>query len=141
MWVGPSTGSSRCARRLPTCVKSWRRRGNGPADHHDTTAVADALIIHGDVRLAQVPVNLLVNAAKFTNPGGCISISLERADAAFVIKVRDTGIGIGRDMLARVFDAYVRLDRGGGPGLGLGLALAMEIVQLTMARSPRTVKA
>jgi len=96
-----------------------------------TTAVAEAAIIQGDPgRLTQVLVNLLVNAAKFTNPGGCISVSLERAGAAFVTKVRDTGIGIPGDMLARVFDAYVRLERGGGTGLGLGLALALEIVQL-----------
>lgn len=94
-------------------------------------AVAEAAIIQGDPgRLTQVFVNLLVNAAKFTNPGGSIAVSLERTGAAFVAKVRDTGIGIPRDMLARIFDAYVRLERGGGTGLGLGLALALEIVRL-----------
>jgi two-component system, chemotaxis family, CheB/CheR fusion protein len=96
-----------------------------------TTALADPAITNGDAgRLTQVLVNVLVNAAKFTEPGGCISVSLDRADAAFAIKVRDTGIGIPRDMLPRIFDAYVRLEPGGGTGLGLGLALALEIVQL-----------
>ena len=93
------------------------------------TAVADAAIIQGDAgRLTQVLVNLLVNAAKFTERGGCISVSLERADAAFVTKVRDTGVGIPPDMLPRIFEAYVRLER--GTGVGLGLALALDIVQL-----------
>jgi signal transduction histidine kinase len=96
-----------------------------------TTVLAEAAITNGDAgRLTQVLVNLLVNAAKFTAPGGCISVSLERVGAAFVTKVRDTGIGIPQDMLPRIFDAYVRLERGGGTGLGLGLALALEIVQL-----------
>jgi len=96
-----------------------------------TAAVADAAVIHGDSgRLTQVLVNLLVNAAKFTRPGGCITVSLERSGPDFVTKVRDTGIGIPGDMLPRVFDAYVRLEHGVGTGLGLGLALALEIVQL-----------
>jgi signal transduction histidine kinase len=96
-----------------------------------TTVVADAAITYGDAgRLTQVLVNLLINAAKFTDPGGSISVSLERAGAAFVTRVRDSGIGIPRDVLPRIFDAYVRLERGSGTGLGLGLALAREIVQL-----------
>jgi signal transduction histidine kinase len=96
-----------------------------------TTAPADAAITNGDAgRLTQVLVNLLINAAKFTEPGGCISVSLERAGAAWLAKVRDTGIGISQDMLPRIFDAYVCLERGVGAGLGLGLALAVEIVQL-----------
>jgi signal transduction histidine kinase len=96
-----------------------------------TTTVADAAITYGDAgRLTQVLVNLLINAAKFTDPGGCISISLERVGAAFVTKVRDSGIGIPREVLPGIFDAYMRLDRGGSTGLGLGLALALEIVQL-----------
>jgi signal transduction histidine kinase len=95
------------------------------------TALAGAAITQGDAgRLTQVLVNLLVNAAKFTEPGGCISVSLERAGAAFVTRVRDTGIGIPREMLPRIFDAYVRLGHGSGAGLGLGLVLALEIVQL-----------
>jgi signal transduction histidine kinase len=97
----------------------------------EMTAVAEAALIHGDAgRLTQVLVNLLANAAKYTRPGGCISVSLERVGAALVTKVRDSGIGIPPDLLPRVFDAYVRLDYGSGIGLGLGLALAQEIVHL-----------
>jgi signal transduction histidine kinase len=93
--------------------------------------LAEAAVIEGDEgRLTQVLVNLLVNAANYTDTGGRISISLEREGAAFVIRVRDTGIGIARDMLAQIFDPYVRVERSGGTGLGLGLTLARELVQL-----------
>jgi signal transduction histidine kinase len=96
-----------------------------------TTVLADGAVIEGDAgRLTQVVVNLLVNAAKFTDSGGRIRVSLERERSAFVIKVRDTGIGISPEMLPRIFDPYVRLEARGGSGLGLGLALARELVQL-----------
>jgi signal transduction histidine kinase len=96
-----------------------------------TTALAETATTSGDAgRLTQVLVNLLVNAAKFTAPGGRIAITLERAGEAFVIRVRDSGIGIPREMLPQIFDPYVRVERGTGTGLGLGLALALEIVRL-----------
>jgi signal transduction histidine kinase len=99
--------------------------------HLTTTAPAQTAITNGDAgRLTQVLVNLLINAAKFTEPGGRISVSLEPVGAAFAVKVRDTGIGISKEMLPRIFDEYVCLERGVGPGLGLGLAVAAEIAQL-----------
>ncbi len=98
------------------------------------TMVTDEAVVHADEgRLTQVVVNVLTNAAKFTDDGGCIWLSLEREGLAFLIKVRDTGIGISHKMLPRVFDAYVRSDhgtRGRGSGLGLGLSLARELTQL-----------
>src|SRR5690606_38116822 len=72
----------------------------------------------------------LINAAKFTEPGGCISVSLEREGTRYVTRIRDNGIGIPGDVLPKIFDAYVRLERGESAGLGLGLALALEIVKL-----------
>lgn len=93
--------------------------------------LTDAAEIEGDAgRLTQVIVNLLVNGAKFTDCGGRILVSLEREGAAFVIRIRDTGIGIAREVLPQIFDPYVRVDRGGGTGLGLGLALARELAHL-----------
>lgn len=116
---------------LASAVETVQPIITGQGHRLSTTAVADETIIHGDAgRLTQVLVNLLVNAAKFTKPGGCICVSLERAGAVFVIKVRDTGIGIPLGMVPRIFEPYVRLERGGGTGLGLGLALSLEIVQL-----------
>jgi PAS domain S-box-containing protein len=84
-------------------------------------------------RLEQVLVNLLSNAAKYTPVGGRIDVSAARRGDEIVLRVRDNGIGIGADMLSRVFELFSQasrsLDRTQG-GLGLGLALAKRLVEL-----------
>ena len=84
-------------------------------------------------RLTQVLSNLLNNAAKYTPPGGSISLSLRQEGEEAVVRVRDTGIGIPADMLERVFDMFLQientLDRAHG-GLGIGLTLVREIVNM-----------
>jgi CheY-like chemotaxis protein len=83
------------------------------------------------MRLAQVVANLLINAAKYTEPGGHISIFAGRERDQVAIGVSDDGIGIAPEMLPRVFDLFVQdrqaLDRSQG-GLGLGLAIARGLV-------------
>jgi len=88
-------------------------------------------------RLEQVLVNLLANAVKFTEPGGEITVRLEREEArgaAFsVLRVRDTGRGIPREMLDKVFERFIQahdaVDRRLG-GLGIGLALVKALVEM-----------
>jgi len=84
-------------------------------------------------RLAQVFANLINNAAKYTEPGGRVSIVGEREGDEAVIRVRDTGIGIAPEMLPKIFDLFVQerqaLDRAQG-GLGLGLAIVQSLVRL-----------
>ena len=92
------------------------------------------LHVNGDrVRLTQVFANLLQNAAKYTDPGGTISISLTPDGARVSVVVRDTGIGIAPEMLSRVFELFtqvpVALDRAQG-GLGIGLTLVKTLVEL-----------
>ena len=94
----------------------------------------EGLPIDGDsVRLAQVFQNLLTNAAKYTEPGGHISISSARDGQAVVVRVQDDGIGIPAELLPRVFDAFVQgersIDRAEG-GLGIGLTLVRKLVEL-----------
>ena len=98
----------------------------------------EGLAVEGDPgRLAQVVANLLTNAAKYSQPGGRVSIAgaLERTSsgAEVVLRVADTGIGIERDMLPRIFEPFLQsrqsLDRARG-GLGLGLAIARSLVAL-----------
>ena len=82
-------------------------------------------------RLEQAFVNLLLNAAKYTAPGGNIRLSVAREDGEAVVRVRDNGIGIDPDVLPRVFDLFVRADQSSRPantGMGVGLALVRSVV-------------
>ena len=94
----------------------------------------EKLIVVGDVtRLAQVVLNLLNNAAKYTLEGGVIQLSMRREGHEAVIRVTDNGIGISPDLSARVFDLFVQgeraLDRTEG-GLGIGLTLVQRLVAM-----------
>lgn len=94
----------------------------------------ESLRVHGDaVRLAQVVSNLLINAAKYTPPGGEIHLSLQREEGEAVIRVRDNGVGILPEMLPDIFGLFVQgergLDRVQG-GLGIGLTLVRSLVQM-----------
>ena len=90
----------------------------------------DALRIRGDsVRLQQVFGNLLSNASRYSPEGAEISVSARAEGDRAVVVVRDTGVGIKRDMLDRIFDPFVRESGGSTEGLGIGLTLARTVVQ------------
>ncbi|HVU04516.1 MAG TPA: response regulator [Polyangiaceae bacterium] len=82
------------------------------------------------VRLVQAVANLLNNAARYTDPGGRITIDC-RADGPTVeIAVADTGRGIAPEFLPRIFEKFVQERDAAGGGLGLGLTVAAELVKL-----------
>jgi CheY-like chemotaxis protein len=92
------------------------------------------LAVEGDAsRLAQVVANLLTNAAKYTPNGGRVWIAGAASGNEAVLTVRDSGIGIGQEMLSRIFEPFTQerqaLDRSQG-GLGLGLAIVRSLVSL-----------
>ncbi len=94
----------------------------------------DPLWLRADAtRIEQVVVNLLNNAAKYTDEGGRIRLSVEQEGTDAVLRVRDTGVGIASELLPRIFDLFTQgqrtLDRSQG-GLGIGLTLALKIVEL-----------
>ncbi|RYZ06143.1 MAG: response regulator [Myxococcales bacterium] len=102
--------------------------------HDLTTRVpATGLTVHGDVaRLTQVVCNLLTNAAKYTPPGGRITITATREGDELELSVADTGIGMSDQLLRRAFDAFAQgsqgSDRASG-GLGLGLTIVRSLVE------------
>jgi CheY-like chemotaxis protein len=91
------------------------------------------MVLADETRLGQVFANLLTNAAKYTDPGGAITIAAERVENELVVRVRDNGIGIAPDLLPRVFDLFVQgeqtSERSRG-GLGLGLTLVRRLIEL-----------
>lgn len=84
-------------------------------------------------RMEQVLVNLLTNAAKYTDAGGRIWLTVRQEGDTCVVRVRDTGVGIAPELLPRIFDLFTQadrlLDRSDG-GLGIGLSLVQRLVEL-----------
>ena len=80
--------------------------------------------------LARVLTNLLHNALKFTPPDGRIDIDARKEGENVVVSVADTGPGIPREELARIFERFYKVDRARGQsGTGLGLAVARHIIE------------
>ncbi|HEY1251610.1 MAG TPA: PAS domain S-box protein [Thermoanaerobaculia bacterium] len=85
------------------------------------------------VRLQQIFVNLLNNAAKYTDPGGKITVSARAEGGQVVVRVRDTGIGIEPFMVPRLFEPFVQVERRekrSVGGVGLGLAVVRKLVEM-----------
>ena len=85
------------------------------------------------VRLAQVFLNLLNNAAKYTDRGGQISLTAQQEEGEAVVTIRDNGIGIPGDMLEHVFDMFAQVDRSlerSEGGLGIGLTLVRRLIAM-----------
>jgi signal transduction histidine kinase len=95
---------------------------------------AEPIVLNADVtRLSQVFVNLLTNAAKYTERGGRISLSVRRGEKDIHVAVTDSGIGIPPDQLDRVFDMFAQVEDSIGRsrgGLGIGLSLVRHLVAL-----------
>jgi PAS domain S-box-containing protein len=95
---------------------------------------AEPVFVKGDpTRLEQILVNLLNNAAKYTGPGGRITLTAGREGRQVVFRVQDTGIGIREEMLGRIFDPFTQADRLPGraqEGLGIGLTLVRRLVEM-----------
>jgi PAS domain S-box-containing protein len=95
---------------------------------------SESVYLNGDpVRLAQVFSNLLNNAAKYTEPGGHISLSAQCEGTEVVVRVRDDGIGIAAETLPQIFEMFAQAKparQRSQAGLGIGLSLARALVEL-----------
>lgn len=84
-------------------------------------------------KLTQLVDNLLLNAIKYNKEGGEVRLGLERRDERAILSVSDSGVGIQREQMARIFNRFYRADLAGTgriEGLGIGLSLVQEIVKL-----------
>jgi CheY-like chemotaxis protein/anti-sigma regulatory factor (Ser/Thr protein kinase) len=104
--------------------------------HHELTVTLPPhpVYLHADrARLTQVIANLLNNAAKFTDAGGHVWLTVEQDGNQAAIRVRDTGIGIPAEQLPHVFDMFAQADTSlerSRDGLGIGLTLVKTLVEL-----------
>jgi PAS domain S-box-containing protein len=88
--------------------------------------------VEGDAtRLEQVCINLLQNAAKYTDVGGSIRLEVRQAQNQAILSVKDSGIGIPANLLPRVFDLFTQADRSlarSEGGLGIGLTIVHKLI-------------
>jgi two-component system, sensor histidine kinase len=117
---------------VSTCLDTFRATGRTAA--YKLRAEVPPAWVDGDAtRLEQVVCNLIDNAIKYTPEGGIIDITTEVLAEEVVFTVKDSGVGIGPDLLPHVFDVFVQgsisLDRAQG-GLGIGLSLVRRLVEL-----------
>jgi signal transduction histidine kinase/CheY-like chemotaxis protein len=118
------------AAAVEACVPATR------AQHHTvevTLSPAPLPVMADPVRIEQVFCNLIVNAAKFTPPGGTIRVEASASGSEAVVRVADNGIGVKPEMVDAVFDLFTQdnstIARTQG-GLGIGLTLVKRLVEL-----------
>jgi len=83
-------------------------------------------------RIKQMAINLIDNAIKYTPQGGSITVLLENPGDRIILRVKDTGIGIAKEHIPRIFERFYRVDKGRSRtmgGTGLGLAIVKHIVK------------
>ena len=118
------------ARALETTRAVVEERGHAL----DVRLLADDVRVDADpARIEQAIVNLITNAAKYTEPGGRIGLEMRRDGTDAVLAVRDSGIGIAPDMLPYVFDLFAQAERGldrAQGGLGIGLTIVKRVIEL-----------
>lgn len=107
---------------------AWERKGL-----QIETQLEDDVLIRSDPEILRlVWSNLFSNAVKFTKPGGKISVQLETQGGYVLVRVKDTGCGISREVGARMFDKFYQGDTSHATqGNGLGLALVKRIIDIT----------
>lgn len=91
------------------------------------------VLIQGDLhRLKQVFINLIANAISYTPSGGVVAVSLKEYESKVQVRVKDTGIGIEKEEIPRIFERFYRVDRArsrNSGGTGLGLAIVKHLVE------------
>ena len=98
----------------------------------------DDYYIGDDMKIKEILINILSNAVKFTNSGGSVRLSVERTaeyedQSTLCFRIRDTGIGMDKDYISRIFDAFSQEDsthKNKYGSTGLGMAITKSIVEM-----------
>jgi two-component system phosphate regulon sensor histidine kinase PhoR len=120
---------------IASCIEAHRGRAESKnlVFHSELGALDDATLVRADEEaIRQILDNLIDNAIKYTPEGGSVRLSSWVNDEGIAIEVADTGIGIPRDDLPRVFERFYRVDKARSRelgGTGLGLAIVKHLVQ------------
>jgi signal transduction histidine kinase len=119
---------------ISQAVETVEPLGHEKSHRLSVTSAPGPLYVRGDrVRLVQSIGNVLHNAAKYTDAGGEIRVDVQGSADEVVIAIRDDGIGIGDELLPKVFDLFVQsertIDRAQG-GLGIGLSVVKRLVEM-----------
>ncbi|WP_088042995.1 two-component system histidine kinase PnpS [Bacillus sp. EAC] len=97
------------------------------------TYLKSPLVVNGDaLRLKQVFINLMDNAIHYTPAGGKVFITSTETDDQIIVRVNDTGVGIGKNEISRIFERFYRVDKArsrNSGGTGLGLAIVKHLVE------------
>ncbi|PXA91591.1 hybrid sensor histidine kinase/response regulator [Caulobacter sp. D5] len=119
---------------LRSAIEASQHNIDAGSHRFDADLPDEAIWLDADhTRVAQIVANLLNNAAKYTPPGGEITLTARRLDAEVEIRVTDTGVGIPPAMQSRIFEIFAQVEdhltKAQG-GLGIGLALVKQLVAL-----------
>jgi CheY-like chemotaxis protein/nitrogen-specific signal transduction histidine kinase len=130
--ISLSRGAVDLAAAVQTVVEGLR--GAGRLASHEVNVDLESIWLFADAtRIDQIITNLLINALKYTPPGGSVNVKTRRENHWAVLTVTDTGIGMEPGLQSRVFELFVQgeraLDRSQG-GLGIGLTLVQRLAQL-----------
>ncbi len=126
-------GPVRLSETIPSIVSLIRGLlGDRPVEVHSAVPAGLPVIIGDKNRIEQILLNILGNAAKYTERGS-IAISAGAGDDGITIRVSDTGVGIEPDRIEKIWDPYVQADSADtrmAGGAGLGLAITKKLVEL-----------
>ncbi len=121
--------------QIESCISTFESMARDKGIHFEfeNNVKVGSTIMGNAVAFSRVLNNLFSNAIKFSHPNGVIKVSVEpRTDAALEINIKDSGIGIPKDKIEKIFDPFTEAGRAGTSGeasTGLGLSIAKKLVE------------
>jgi signal transduction histidine kinase/ActR/RegA family two-component response regulator len=119
---------------LDAAIEAARPRLDGKNHHLSVSLPAETISLEADpLRLAQILSNLLINAAKYSNPGGHIEVHATHQGETLSVSVKDDGLGLSAESIGGIFEMFSQIEEVEGRaegGLGIGLTLVKGLTEL-----------